>query len=272
MSYPHLYFLLPDGVCYHGHTVSGGKKSGSGPLALKREARELTVKLQARQAALDEMLARLDGPRRRRSSASRRNWSGCARSQQSREKDRVALDHEMRKLGEDLSRANSRLSRGAAGAGAAAPRCREIGRAARAQSRRRRREGAAARGAASRRSKPQRGELEKLEGQAATHRRRARRRCAPNWPAWKNATAASAPPWARLEQQFRETTNRRNAIAPEIERLGEQRARLLADNIELDQRAALLAEQITDAEAQVEPNWPRRTPACAKRCAPARKS
>ena len=30
--------------------------------------------------------------------------------QQSREKDRVALDHEMRKLGEDLSRANSRLS------------------------------------------------------------------------------------------------------------------------------------------------------------------
>ena len=40
----------------------------------------------------------------------------------------------------------------------------------------------------------------------------------------------------RLEQQFRETTNRRNAIAPEIERLGEQRARLLADNIELDRR------------------------------------
>ena len=30
--------------------------------------------------------------------------------QQSREKDRVALDHEMRKLGDDLSRSNSRLS------------------------------------------------------------------------------------------------------------------------------------------------------------------
>ena len=55
----------------------------------------------------------------------------------------------------------------------------------------------------------------------------------------------------RLEQQFRETTNRRNAIAPEISRLGEQRARLLADNIELDQKAALLAEQITTLEAQV---------------------
>src|SRR6202040_3367019 len=60
VSYPHLYFLLPDGVCYHGHTVTGGKKSGAGPLAMKREARELAVKLKGRQEALDEMLARLD--------------------------------------------------------------------------------------------------------------------------------------------------------------------------------------------------------------------
>ena len=56
VSYPHLYFLLPDGVCYHGHTVTGGKKSGAGPLAMKREARELTVKLQGRQARLDHRL------------------------------------------------------------------------------------------------------------------------------------------------------------------------------------------------------------------------
>ena len=50
VSYPHLYFLLTDGACYHGQTVTGGKKSGAGPLAMKREARELTVKLKARQA------------------------------------------------------------------------------------------------------------------------------------------------------------------------------------------------------------------------------
>jgi len=37
VSYPHLYFLMPDGICYHGHTVTGGKKSGAGPLAMKRE-------------------------------------------------------------------------------------------------------------------------------------------------------------------------------------------------------------------------------------------
>jgi chromosome segregation protein len=56
---------------------------------------------------------------------------------------------------------------------------------------------------------------------------------------------------ARLEQQFSETSARRNAIAPEIGRLGEQRARLLANNIELDQRGVLLAGQITTLEAAV---------------------
>ena len=36
---PHSYFLTPDGTCYHGRTVSGGRKSDAGPLALKRELR-----------------------------------------------------------------------------------------------------------------------------------------------------------------------------------------------------------------------------------------
>ena len=36
---PHSYFLTPDGTCYHGRTVSGGRKGEAGPLALKRELR-----------------------------------------------------------------------------------------------------------------------------------------------------------------------------------------------------------------------------------------
>src|SRR5262249_14799021 len=40
-------------------------------------------------------------------------------------------------------------------------------------------------------------------------------------------------------------------IAPEIERMGEQRARLLADNIELDQKANLLASQAAELESAV---------------------
>ncbi len=37
---PHSYFLVPDGTCYHGRTVSGGRKDEAGPLALKRELRQ----------------------------------------------------------------------------------------------------------------------------------------------------------------------------------------------------------------------------------------
>jgi chromosome segregation protein len=55
----------------------------------------------------------------------------------------------------------------------------------------------------------------------------------------------------RLQQQFRETSARRNAIAPEIERLGEQRSRLLANNIELDRKASQLSGEITTLEARV---------------------
>jgi chromosome segregation protein len=36
---PHSYFLTQDGTCYHGRTVSGGRKGEAGPLALKRELR-----------------------------------------------------------------------------------------------------------------------------------------------------------------------------------------------------------------------------------------
>ena len=97
----------------------------------------------------------------------------------------------------------------------------------------------AARARAKRRWKRERQELEKLEGQAATIGEEHAADSRANSPASKSATAANAPPWRRLEQQFRETTNRRNAIAPEISRLGEQRARLLADNIELDQKAVV---------------------------------
>jgi len=36
---PHSYYLTPDGSCYHGRMVSGGRRSDAGPLALKRELR-----------------------------------------------------------------------------------------------------------------------------------------------------------------------------------------------------------------------------------------
>src|SRR5262249_39773656 len=55
----------------------------------------------------------------------------------------------------------------------------------------------------------------------------------------------------RLDQEFRQAAGRRSALAPEIERLGEVRARLLADNIEFDRQAAALAEEIAVLEIRV---------------------
>jgi chromosome segregation protein len=39
LRYGHAYFLTPDGECFHGATVTGGKPASEGPLALKRELR-----------------------------------------------------------------------------------------------------------------------------------------------------------------------------------------------------------------------------------------
>jgi chromosome segregation protein len=248
VSYPHLYFLLPDGVCYHGHTVTGGKKSGAGPLAMKREARELGVKLTARQNRLDEMVARVDGLQQEIVGLEA-ELERLRVLQQSREKDRVALDHDMRKLGEDLSRSNSRLSvarlelerlrrdsersAGQREKNRAAVEEREKLRAAREEA-----------------LEGERQDLEKLEGQAATigeEHGATRAELAGLEERHRGERSAMG----RLENQYRETINRRNAIAPEIGRLGELRSRLLTNNIELDQKVALLTEQITTLEGRV---------------------
>jgi chromosome segregation protein len=248
VSYPHLYFLLPDGVCYHGHTVTGGRKSGAGPLAMKREARELAVKLQGRQASLDQMLTRQDGLNQEILGLET-ELERLRALQQAREKDRVALDHDMRKLGEDLSRSNSRLSvarleleRLGRDAGKSAEQ-REHNRAAVDEKERLRAQGEEA-------LEGERLALETVEGQAAAiAEEHAAIRAELAGLEERNRGERSA--MGRLQQQFHEITSRHNAIAPEIARLGEQRARLLADNIELDRKAVQLAEQIAALEARV---------------------
>ncbi len=248
VSYPHLYFLLPDGLCYHGHTVTGGRKSGAGPLAMKRESRELAVKLQGRQKDLDEMLARLEALQQE-TIGLEAEVEHLRALQQAREKDRVALEHDMRKLGEDVSRANSRLS-------VARLELERLRRDSEKSAEQRERNSAAVEEKERLRAEreatleAERQELETLEGQAATigeEHAATRAELAGLEERHRGERAAMT----RLEHQFRETTNRRIAIAPEIERLGEARARLLANNIELDQKLALLGEQITTLEARV---------------------
>ena len=247
-GYPHLYFLLTEGLCYHGHTVTGGKRSVAGPLAMKREARELAVKLQSRQNALDDQLARLEGLSREIAGLEG-EVERLRALQQSREKDRVALDHDMRKLGEDLARANSRVS-------VARLELERLDRDATKSAEQRERNLAAIEAKEMTRAdreealNDEREELEKLDGQAATigeEHAEIRAQLAGVEERRRGERAAMA----RLEQQFREIGARRAALAPEIERLGEQRLRLLADNIELDRRSVELAVEIAELEAGV---------------------
>jgi chromosome segregation protein len=247
-AYPHLYFLLPDGVCYHGHTVTGGKKTGAGPLAMKREARELVVVLAQRQAALDDQVARLDGIGHEivGLEAEVERLRGL---QQAREKDRVALDHDVRKLAEDLSRANSKVS-------VARLELERLRRDAEKSAGDRERNRVAVeekerqRAAREEALEAQRQEAEKLEAEAAAiGEEHAATRA--GLAALEERHRGERNAMGRLQQQFQETTSRRNSTAAEIERLGEQRARLLADNIELDRRGAELAAEISRREAAV---------------------
>ena len=61
LQYPDCFFLSPDGVSYHGHAVSGGRKSGAGPLALKRELREIAAQVAKRERDVQQTQAVLEG-------------------------------------------------------------------------------------------------------------------------------------------------------------------------------------------------------------------
>jgi chromosome segregation protein len=52
LQHPEGYFLAPSGETFHGLTVTGGRPSSGGPLALKRELKEVESKLAALQAEL----------------------------------------------------------------------------------------------------------------------------------------------------------------------------------------------------------------------------
>ena len=108
-QFPHCWFLTPDGSSYHGRAVSGGKESTAGPLALKRELREITTleqtkhaEMAAAQAAvaeLEQQIAQLS-----------EHLEALRSEQQSQEKGVLAFDHETRKLSEEAQRAGARLA------------------------------------------------------------------------------------------------------------------------------------------------------------------
>ena len=264
-SYPHLYFLTTDGLCYHGHTVTGGKKTASGPLAMKREARELGVVLAGKQKALDEQVARLEELDREIGilEAELERLRGV---QQAREKDRVALEHEMRKLADDTNRANSRLSVARLELDRLKRDAERSPGAARAQS-----AGGRGKGRTARAARTGAGRPAPVPGEAGSRSRGARRRSfgaargtgrprrAASRRARRHGPAGSATQGSHVAAAGR--------LPPKSSAWACIARGLLADNIELDRSWRRWRSRPCEPKPR-STNWPPRKLACARRWPP----
>ena len=247
-QYPDYYFLLNDGVCYHGHAISGGRKTGSGPLALKRELRELTTQSAAKQRELEQAALQLRALEHE-THFLEEELERVRTQQQGQEREALALDHEMRRLAEEFSRANSKLSVSRLeiqridkeAAKAAAQKTSNLALVAEKEQLRLSREEALAQA---------RGALDELQAAMAriTEEHSALRVEMAERDERRRAEKSAQE---RLERQVQDLARRRQELAEMIERLGTERARLLDDNIRLDELAGKLAGEIelTDGQA-----------------------
>ena len=247
-EFPGFHFLLADGQCYHGQTLSGGHKKASGPLALKRELRETVRALGASEETLASKTATFE-ELTREIAGLEQDLDRLRALEQSSEKDALALNHEMRKLTEETSRANSRISVARLDLERLE---RERERALAQRERNQAEVGEKENERANREAELEanRAQLETISADAARIREEHSALRA-DLAAIEERHRAGSAALARLDHQIREMNARRLNIGQEIERLGEHRARLLADNIELDRRAAALAEQVIETESAV---------------------
>lgn len=248
LEYPLAYFLLPDGVCYHGHAVSGGRKTGSGPLGLKRELREVNSQWVAKQKEFDKTKSLLEDLELEMANLGE-DLERLRGIQARQEKESVGLDLEMRKLNEELHRANQRLSIAK----------NELARLKNEKAK-----------AEERRENTGKLVAEKEQGRAAHEQSLAEARAAledlqrevarvseehsalrVEQAGLEERRRSDAAARQRIENQLREMAHRKQNLAREMERLGVEKARLLSDNLELDTRAGVLTEEIAVGEQAV---------------------
>ena len=247
-AHPELYFLLEDGRCYQGSTLTGGRKKSSGPLALKREVRELAAALTAKERELSIQTQTQDELAREIAQLEA-DVDRLRHSQQAREKDAIALQAEQRKLNEEHHRAQSRISVARMEL-ERLEREKDRSAAQRASNNQAVAQKDAERGERERALEAARTELETMDAEASRVREEhsaVRAELAGLEERFRSQTTALQ----KLDAQAREMTSRRQNLAVEIQRMGEHRSRLLAENIELDKRAGQLTEQILHLEAQV---------------------
>lgn len=245
--HPDLFFLLADGVCYHGQAVTGGRRTGAGPLALKRELREISALFDQRQAeltaaqqALEQLEAAIHGLAE--------SLEQLRAQQQRQEKETLLLDQEMRKLNEEQQRAQQRLSL----AGVELDR---LGRdAERAGAERETKARLAAekeeqRAAIEGELEAARAELEGLKQQLDSigEEHAVLRVELAGCEERRRSVQASV---SRLDREMQETAARRAGLAAELERLALKRNQLLELNLALEDRAAQTAAELERLELE----------------------
>jgi chromosome segregation protein len=247
-QFPQYWFLTADGLTYQGQAVSGGKKSTAGPLALKRELREVSaleqtkdVELAAAQTALtalertiQELAQQLDALRAQ---------------EQAQEKTVLGLDHESRKLAEEFQRIQTRLSN-------ARLELERISRdRVRLEENDRRDRGALEQSEALRKEQEEalesaRGELAELQRAVAeiTEQHATLRAALASLEERRRSIGGQR---ARLEHQLQELANRHAGLVRESEGLFAERTQYLASNHELEARRDELANAIQNCELSV---------------------
>ncbi|MDX2268593.1 MAG: chromosome segregation protein SMC [Bryobacter sp.] len=248
LQYPDVYFLCADGVCYHGYAVSGGKKSSSGPLALKRELKELSSAYHAKNIEVEQLATRLTQLEQEQTALAN-DLERLRAEQQQEERGALVLDQEQRQLANDLQRAGRLLSnarveleRLTAETQRLANLATTLGQSVA--------EKEASRLAMEAALEAERAALTELETQVQKHNEEhatLRAQSASEEERYRNATSAVQ----RLTQSTAEQNRRREQLAAEIARLGTERANLLASNVELDQQATQLGELIEKGKAEV---------------------
>jgi chromosome segregation protein len=247
-AYPDRYFLLADGQCYNGRMLTGGRKKASGPLVLKREMREYAAQLAAQERALAEKVGQQEALQRE-TTALEAELERLRQLQQTGEKDAVSLDHDIRRTTEEINRSNSRISVARLEL-ERLQREEERAHEKRAQNQTLVEEKDAERAQREQALEAIRDQLDEaqLEAQKIGEEHSGLRA---RLAALEERLRGERTALARLENQFREMSGRREQIAGEVARWGENRARILTENIELDRKITALSEQIVAGERSV---------------------
>jgi chromosome segregation protein len=248
MQYPDFYFLCADGVCYHGHAVSGGRKIGSGPLGLKRELRDLIGVVSNRQKELEANQAKLHDLEDEIRHLTE-EMETLRTKHQGREREALALEHEDRRLAEEFGRANSKLS-------VARLELQRLDRDVKqAEQRRDEAQRAVAEKDAIRLRQEEGlagyrlslGDLQRRAAHLAEEHSALRIQMAER----EERRRAERSAMERVQQQAHDLLRRRDAISAEMQRLALERERLIGDNARLDEAAAVVGRAIEVTEAEV---------------------